>query len=388
MKIAKWYNNFQTPSVLMIDDLSDAYIDVYDEPYKNDWGYLCDTPDSSFGFLQKNLLNDFPYIRITFFVPYLRHNVINEHSKFDFKKYSLGERNEYTEFLKKLVKQGHEIAHHGSNHGKYIDENKPTTVNNWIHEWALFEDFDVGLKTTLEGVEKFKSICDIDIVGGKYCGYISIDNSQEIIDKCNFLYWCEKDQISGKKDEDFFGFNQVISFPTNFAGNAFIRLSYMTGNIQKDKIKKVLKYVQPFYNILNYIKLFKLYKNAHIISIQEHSSPSTTNAIVQSANIITDILSLKKIFKFLSYLSIWYTNAKEIAKYIFIRENSKLTIQGNKLIIHFNNSKNISNSVISIISKEQFILEKKNQIFSAMKNNGLFVVNIPIEDGYNTFYIK
>ena len=49
-KISKWLNNFQAPAVLMIDDLSDAYINVYSESYKNDWGYMCDQDGSSFSF--------------------------------------------------------------------------------------------------------------------------------------------------------------------------------------------------------------------------------------------------------------------------------------------------------------------------------------------------
>ncbi len=56
-EISKWYNNFQAPVVLMIDDLSDAYINVSDESYRNDWGYLCDSKGSSFHFLHNELLS-------------------------------------------------------------------------------------------------------------------------------------------------------------------------------------------------------------------------------------------------------------------------------------------------------------------------------------------
>ena len=226
-KIAKWFNNYQAPLVLMMDDLSDAYVEVYHESYKNDWGYLCDANGSSFHFLKKELLEIYPYIKITFFIPYLKHNVINENSQYRFKKFSLGDRLEYTNFLKKLDVQGHEIAHHGSNHGKYINENILSTVNNWKHEWELFEDIAAGIDITLNGVKKFKNICNIDVVGGKYCGYKTIDNSQTIIDKCNFLYWCDRVNYLEKNfNESFFGKNNIISFPTNYRGNAFVRLSY------------------------------------------------------------------------------------------------------------------------------------------------------------------
>lgn len=257
-KIATWYNNFKAPVVLMIDDLSDACVDVYPESHKNDWGHLCSKEGSSFHFLQNNLLNEYPEIKITFFVPSLKHNVINDYSKFKVEKFALGERDEYTSFLKNLDKKGHEIAHHGSNHGEYLDKELSTTLNNWTHEWALFDNIETGVRVTMDGVEKFKDTCDIDIVGGKYCGYIAIDNSREIIDKCNFLYWCEDAKYDSKSyNDDFFGKNEVISFPTTVSGNSFVRLSYLTGNQKKDKKKKILKYFQPLYNVCKYIDITK-----------------------------------------------------------------------------------------------------------------------------------
>ncbi len=387
-EVSRWYNNFQAPVVLMIDDLSDAYIDVYDESYKNDWGYLCDLKGSAFHFLHSELLSHFPYIKITFFVPYLRHSVINDNSIYNIKKYALGERSEYREFLLRINKQGHEIAHHGSNHGKYINEKDPTIYNNWIHEWALFDDVETGVKTTLDGVKKFKEICDIDIVGGKYCGYTARKNSQEIIDKCDFLYWCDK-AISGySENERFFGDNNIIAFPTNFSGGSFVRLKFLTGNKQRDRKKKFFKYLQPLYSLYSYIQLYRMYITRHIISIQEHISPSTTSGTVQALNIVTDIKSLKKIFKFLKKLNIWYANCHEIATYIYIRENCELILKKEKMIINFENNNKIINPVISITNNKAFTLEKNNKIFKSVKNNNKFVINVAITEGQNIFNIR
>lgn len=390
-KIAKWYNNYQAPSVLMIDDLSDAYIGVYDESYKNDWGYLCDKEGSSYDYLSKELLNKYPDIKITFFTPYLRHNVINENTKYNYKKYSVGERKEFSAFLVSLVAQGHEIAHHGSNHGKYIDIQKVTTVNNWIHEWALFNEVKSGVDITLAGVDIFKKYCNINVVGGKYCGYIFNDISQEIIDYCNFSYWCDKPSYnSGTLDEDFFGKNKIISFPTNFPGNAFVRLSYKTGNHKKDRKKKILKLFQPLYNIYSYIYLYRLYKKRRIISIQEHNSPSTSAGTVQSANIITDIKSLNKIFNFLGKLNIWYATCEEIAKYIYIRENSKLTFDKKKKIleINFDNYKNTKDNYISIVHDFAFtLIDPAGKEITSKINNNLHTVTLNISSGSDLFKI-
>ena len=387
--IAKWYNNFQAPAVLMIDDLSDAYINVYKNSYKNDWGYLCDSEGSLFSFFSEKFLSKFPYVKITFFTPYLRHNVINENSSYGYKKFNVGERNLFSVFLRRLQNDGHEIAHHGSNHGKYINNKNPSTVNNWIHEWALFDDTNSGIQITLEGVKVFKDSCNISIVGGKYCGYITRDNSQEIIDKCNFLYWCDKPSYNvGDYDEGIFGNNKIISFPTNFSGNSFVRLTYLSGHKKRDKKKKIFKYLQPIYNIYSYFKLYFLYKKQKIISVQEHYSPSTSAGTVQSANVITDLISLNKTFKFLNKFSIWYANCSDIAKYIYTRENSELIIEGNQLVIIFKNKKKLLDTKISILSRNRFYITDENDNFASHYNNKYYVINLPVSDGENIFTIN
>ena len=385
-KISKWFNNYQAPSVLMIDDLSDVYIDVYDREYKNDWGYLCDSDQSAYSYLQNSLLKNFPQIKATFFTPYAKHNVPNENSKYKIKKYALGERDEYAKFLTKLVKEHkHEIAHHGSNHGEYIDPNNVSTANNFKHEWELFESVKSGVDITLEGVKRFKDICDIKISGGKFCGYKMRENSMEIIDECNFLYWSDRINFIEKDYEaHFFGKNRVISFPTNFSSNEFVRLSYMSGHPQRDKKKKILKYFQPLYSLIAYYNLFNLYKNGHIISIQTHISPSTALGTVQALNIVTDISSLTKIYNFLAKKSIWYATCHDIAKYFYVRENSKLSIYDNKLEIEFNNHKNYTDTTISIVHDKPF---KLNDI-SSKQNNNLEVINLEIKNGVNSFVLS
>lgn len=382
-KIAPWLNNYQAAAVLMIDDLSDAYINVYPESYKNDWGYLCNQKGSAFYFLEHELLNIHPEVKITFFSPYSRHAVLNENCNYAIQKYGLGEREEYTKFLKQLVLQGHEIAHHGSDHGKYIDPSKCTTVNNWIHEWALFEEISDGVEITQRGVTLFKEIVDIDILGGKYCGYISIDNSQAIIDNCNFLYWCERGQY--QSDEYFFGENHIFSFPTTFAGNSFVRLTYLTGDPQRDRKKKYMKIFQPIYNLLSYYKLYQLYKKRKIISIQEHISPSTSAGTAQSANIVSDILSLKKIFAFLKSHSIWYATCDEIADYVYIKKNCSLTWDKNKIIIVYNNFRKTQNSFISITCNQPFLLHQNEVDYYSNIHNKLHVITVPIITGKNEF---
>lgn len=385
-EIAKWYNNYQAPSVLMIDDLSDAYIDIYKEKHKNDWGYLCNDKDSAYMFLDNNLLVSFPKIKITFFVPYLKHNVIHNNTKYSHYKFSIGERKKFTLFLKGLVKKGHEISHHGSNHGEYIHDDP--IKSDFKHEWELFKSTEDGVATTRNGIEVFKETLNINISGGKFCGYMMRGNSLEIIDKCDFLYWSDKvNYLTKDYKENFFGENNIILFPTNYPGNSFIRLSYKTGNKKRDMIKNVTRFFQPFYNIISYYKLYKLYTHQDIISIQEHYSPSTTRGRDQSLNIVTDIKSLNKIYTFLGKLSIWYATCEEIAQYIYVRENSIVNINNTELVISFTNKKNLSNASITLINTEEFILSNSKKVFKSVMNNKYHVINLPINNEKNIFNI-
>ena len=388
LKIAKWFENYQSASVFMIDDLSDSYIARYkEELYKNDWGYLCDKEDSSFSFLNKELLSYFPKIKITYFVPYLKHNVINDNSEWKLEKYDVGEREEFTVFLNKLQDMGHEISHHGSTHGEYIDKSNPSSNKNFKHEWELYTDVTNGVEVTVKGVEVFKNI-NINVSGGKFCGYRMIDNSLEIIDNCNFEYWCTKAFNPATYDVKTFGRNNVIDFPTTFSGNSFVRLSYLTGNPKKDKMKKYTQFLQPFYNLLKYKELNNLYKNGHIISVQEHTSPTKSSIDIQSTNIVSDIKSLKKIYKFLSKKSIWYATCHEISRYIYTRENTKLVEDENMVQVILNNYKKFDNLIISLNSSEDISLWSKGTEYKAKKNNNSYVLNLPISDGTNTFTFR
>ncbi len=385
-KIAHWFNNYQAPAVLMIDDLSDAYIDIYSESYKNDWGHLGNQEGSAYHFLQQNLLNLYPEIKITFFAPYLRHAILNETSVHPIKKYALGEREEYSQFLQYLISENHEIAHHGSNHGQYVNQNICDVGKNWIHEWGVFKTVSEGVEVTRKGIDLFKEIIDIEILGGKYCGYHTLDNSQEIIDKCNFLYWCEKvNYLSNNPNTNEFGDNNILSFPTNVAGNSFNRLTYLTGDIDRDRKKRFLKYFQPIYNLLSYYSIYRLYKNGEIISIQEHISPSTTWGTVQSSNIITDIKSLNTLFTFLHSLSIWYATCAEIATYIYVKKNTILQWDTKELNVKFMNRKKLSNTVISITAKEPFTLQQSTLTYHSHTVNNMQTLSVPIINGNNLF---
>lgn len=386
--LARWYDNYQAPCVLMIDDLSDALIEAYQESYKNDWGYLTDTQGSVWRFLEDELLSKFPEIKITFFVPYLKHGVISEVSPYKISKYAFGERPVYTQFLQKLVSLGHEIAHHGSNHGAYHDPHISNITHNWTHEWALFDSVEEGVKITQEGVKRFATLGNIPVVGGKYCGYIAIANSHHIIDQCHFLYWCEGvNYLTKTYLPSFKGESHYLSFPTNFAGNSFVRLTYTTNDPSRDRKKAFLKFLQPLYSLKMVKELKYLYDHGHIISIQEHISPSTTWGLVQSSNIVSDIVSLRKIFQFLSRRSIWYATCATIARYCHIRDSATLQWDEQSLTIHVRSPYASEQTLLTIISDREITLQYDHALYPTYKKNGIHIVSVPVKEGENIFQI-
>ncbi len=388
VKISKWFDGYQAPAVLMIDDLSDGYIDIHKEPYKNDWGYLCDTEESAYTFLQRELLVHYPDIKITFFVPYARHNVINE-TRDNYKKYAVGEREAFTDFLKRLLKQGHEIAHHGSNHGRYIDPEKIDTANNFIHEWQLFESVEEGVAVTLKGKKVFREIVGTEVTGGKYCGYLQRSNSADIIDACGFEYWCIDAKLDPKESDTYlFGKNNVIAFPTNFNGNAFVRLKYKTGREKRDNLKRFTRFLQPLYNITQYHKLETLYKLGNIISIQEHISPATSSGSIQASNIVSDMESLQKIFAYLSKKSIWYATCGEIARYIYVRDQCRIEHRKNEIVIIFDNPKRLDNTKVTVESEKAFVLEDSDgRRHDSQKGDGKYFLSLSVHEGENRYLL-
>lgn len=388
LNISKWYKGYQSPAVLMIDDLNDVYINIYQEKYKNDWGYLCNQEDSAYYFLETKLLNDYPEVKITFFVPYARHSVVNE-SINNYKKYAVGERREFTDFLIYLENQGHEVAHHGSNHGKYINETNLSTYNNFIHEWELFDNIKEGVAITQKGIEVFYKEVGAEVTGGKFCGYIMRNNSLDIIDKCQFEYWCIDAKLNPNDSNTyFFGKNNVIALPTNVNGNAFVRLQYKTGNFKRDIVKFFVRFLQPLYNITQYTHIDKLYEQGNIISIQEHISPSTSAGGIQASNIVSDIKSLQKIFTYLKRKSIWYATCKEIARYIYVRKNSMLKIYDKIIEIHFNNYKKLEDTFITIESDKNFSLEDaKGKKYNTKNIDNKYTVTVNLSHGNNKFSI-
>lgn len=382
--ITYWFNNHQAASVLMIDDLSDTYVDAYQEPYKNDWGYLTTQPNSSFSFLKKNFLNQFPKIKITFFVPYLAHGLCHPKGKYPFKAHPISQRKEFKAFLNFLVTHGHELAHHGSNHG-YYQKNKPANTRYFVQEWTTL-DSNLKVKHIIEeGMEYFKKASNYLISGGKYCGYQSHECCLETLEKSSLLYWCCN--VTYFQSNEFF-YKYLFKFPTTLAGNIFVKYKYLTKNLKIDFIKYLIGwFIQPISNYFSKKKLKIIYEKKGIISIQEHMSHTHTHKAIQSGNIISDISSLKKIYSILKPWNIWYATCKDITQYIILRNHCKLSISKNKLTLNLVFPKKIQSTITLCLSSPIICKQKNITIHSYIKKNNN-LINLAIQNGKNDFFYE
>ncbi|MFA0015786.1 hypothetical protein AB4391_20905 [Vibrio lentus] len=375
LKLSSWLDSCQAPSVLMIDDLSDAYVDKYREPYKNDWGYLTDQTGGCFDYISKNLLSKYPHIKISFFVPYLRHNVIKDSSNVI--KYDIADREEFISFLNQLVQLGHEVCCHGSNHGMYID-------GKWFQEWDLFESQDEANTMVKKAKEYFYNNFDFRISGGKYCGYKYNEYSDVSIAFGDFKYWCKDARLDLKSDikENDNGF---LEFPTNIAGNVFVKYLYKKEVIWKDILSKILFPLQYFKNRKSTRELRCAITLGKIISIQEHYSPSTTRGLVQSCNVISDIESLQRIYSILSDYDIWYATCEEVTDYYSLRESSSIVVSHDNINVRVG-SQSVVKEALTIESNCKFkLISEFGEEFVAIYKDSRFFITIVVSSGDNNY---
>ncbi len=301
----KWKNNADSPVLFFIDDLANKWVDINNDrkiETEEDWGYAGFDENGAFHFLEKEILSVNYKIKTTFFVPVgKRTNLITDNEIKSFSQ-PINATNESRNFFKTLHKNKRfEIAYHGTTHGV-----PGKAVKDFIQEWESYKSLDEALATINRGKEIYKDAIGVFPNGGKYCGYISKEFSDESIDKSGFKWWCRyynraaidgcnETEFCGKDKNPFssfnvkfFGKNKVVDTPTTISGS-LLNSVFRPGKGIKGILKKILK---PLIIRWKLKKIDYLLKNNLVISIQEHISPSREDGKRQTPNIFDDKESL------------------------------------------------------------------------------------------------
>ncbi|MCI3147614.1 hypothetical protein C5137_15580 [Bacillus cereus] len=399
IKMAKWLNNADAPVLFMIDDLANVWVDTNKDgklALGGDWGFWKNEEKSSFRYLNEVILNDFPKVKVTFFVPVgTRVGMIkNPILPFISKKIDADEE------TKKFFMEIHEnpkfeIAYHGTTHGEVGESNL-----DFKQEWELFRDVEEAIRVVEHGKGIYKDAIGVNPSGGKYCGYTSNEFSDVSIDKTGFTWWCRywnrgvEDElipnITGNDtnkitnfDVKKFGDNKVIDIPSTINGALLNDLLNKNDKSFKGFIKSMLK------NLLikkRMKELDFLLENNLVISIQEHIAPSRDDGRRQGPNIFDDRCSLLYIFNYLKDKNVWYCTGSELAEYVRTRDNCKFKqIDEKSFIIESSGYK--SKQLISLCIDEETVsgIHLPNGIY--IKKDKKYI-NVPILEGIYTLEQK
>jgi hypothetical protein len=393
-QVCKWKNDADSPVLFMVDDLTNVWIDTNGNgriDLGEDWGYAREGPNSSFRYLNEQLLNLFPEVKTTFFTPVCTRAGLIENSPIKRIALPINYNQETIDFFSAVHREPKfEIAYHGTTHGKAGE-----SAQRFQQEWEIFHSVPEAEETISYGKEIYKEVFGEDPRGGKYCGYVSNQYSDESIDRTGFLWWCRywnRGLFSNKNcriggtdlnpltafDIKFFGLQNVVDIPSTLSGDFFTSLL----NLQPGSLKNMAKKLMRRVLIRNkFQEIAFLLKNKLVISIQEHIAPARDDGIRQQPNIYDDTASLKMIFDYLHTQNVWYCTGTELAEYVLLRNNLQLiTTDPHKFVLVNKESKDLSTGEITVKITgfaSKYIVAPDSRKFGIKK----CTANIPVQNG-------
>lgn len=294
---ARWLDDAHSPVVLMIDDLTNAWVgggqpNPWDQG--GDWGGALRDPGGALAFLENQLLADFPEVRTTFFVVAGEISRYTHHQPFGFAA-PLDASAESRAFFTELERDPrYELAYHGFNHGSPGE-----TTEKFLQEWRGFPSRDAANEQGRRGLDIFERATGNRPRGGKYGGWDYNEFAGDAVDDLGFLWWCRDwmpRDTTGQVDDayyepQYFGARGVVALPTTVHG-------YFWDRRQVDL----------------------LLDRRQIISIEEHIAGKRPDGLVQTPNIVDDIHELRKIYAYLRGKPVWHANCTDIAAYASARD--------------------------------------------------------------------
>jgi hypothetical protein len=273
-----------------------------------DWGFLLNKSNSLYNYFERQILERFPEIKGTFFVPLKSQNYLDDQAGYKIFRKNADE--ELKNFFK-YTSTNFDVAFHGIKH-TYFDRSTPKLIH------YEFNDYNISdIQYIANEIKKFEELVEIKLIGGKFPGYRYNEFSLDIIERLGFLWWTKsKSYLSFNKESlkhNYFGkTNLLLNLPLTYVGNAF--KTYLSENHSKYST------IRMFKTKINHLKAEKflrfLYENQLIITLQEHFQNQRTDGIRQKVNIFDDLYSIEKILNILRGADIWYSTTNQLAHYL------------------------------------------------------------------------
>jgi hypothetical protein len=296
---ARWQYDAQSPVMLGIDDLTNAWHSVRGgatwDP-GGDWGAGGWQPGSALRLLEERLLRDFPEARVTFFTvagpisPYTHSGPFGYAASLDASETSV-------QFFRSLAADPRfELGYHGWNHGRPGDRS-----DEFTQEWQGFASVEDAVVQTRRGLELFERVIGRRPSGGKYGGYAYNRHSEQALAECGFVWWCRDwtpRDTTGRVDDAyyepaFFGSDLLVALPSTVHG-------FLWDQRQVDRLLAMRQ----------------------VISIAEHISPVRPDGRVQTPNMVDDMTELRRLYRYLRDKNVWHATGSEIASYVIARERT------------------------------------------------------------------
>ena len=363
IEIAPWPEGKDAACIFMIDDLANICFSppAGDIKIGDDWGAANTLKNGVWDFLKTNIIDEFEYIKFTFFlVTGIREvQVLGEYPFCN----DCNQNQEFVSFLNFLESKGHEIAYHGTTHGKIID-------NKFIQEWSAFKSLNESIEVINKGKKLFSNAMKKDPVGGKYCGYEGGKYGHKSLISSGFKWWFDNwDENLDKRPRGEW-IDGVLYLPSNIDCSHYSWCRF-------DKLAQKKYYTSQFKALKEgsfHTKIKKLIKNNGIVSLQEHTSPTRTDGKVQYPNIIDDINNIQDILNFLQSFKVWYATATDVYKYLDLTRSFTLDAVSDKKWILSTKSKQKIKS--NRFSEEQLWLKfEQNSYKGIMINNTYYPID-------------
>lgn len=319
--VATWPNDARSPVCLVVDDLTDGWIDRDGSGRAlggNDWGHGLDGPGSAFHLFRLGLLDVFPEARATFFVPVDRLEDIRP-ATYTPHFLRIDRRPEFGEFLRTLHgDERFECAYHGSYHGI-----PGPTGAAYVPEFEKEASLDEACRAIDAGKAIWRSVFGEDPVGGKFPAFAWGPAGEQAVAQSGFRWWSRRwdRELAGFRDPvgltpRYFGEPAVVDIPSTLHGGELSEPPLRSVGVHH--IPGALRY-RIWLRRQFWLQLGDLLEARAPITIQEHMNRSRTDERYQRPNVLDDIATLRDIYRRLQRHDVWHATCGEIASYFEAR---------------------------------------------------------------------